>query len=121
MTVVLDTNVVLYQLGNALMEPLPEGPYAVSVISEMELLSYPSLTIDEEQRIRVLLARVDIVELSAEVRAAAIEFRRAHRLKLPDAIVVGTAVAYGLELLTNDRRLSQLPGLRARLMTVRES
>jgi|CXWK01.1.fsa_nt_gi hypothetical protein len=55
MTVVLDTNVVLCQLGDALMEPSPEGPYAVSVISEMELLSYPSLTLSSFRQRSALL------------------------------------------------------------------
>lgn len=119
-TVVLDTNIVLYHLGDALAESLPDGPYAVSIISEMELLSYPSLTTDEERRIRELLARVDVVELSANVRAAAIQIRRVHRLKLPDAIIAGTALAHDLELLTNDRRMSHLPELRVRFMAVKE-
>ena len=41
---VLDTNAVLYFLGDRLAEPLPSGDYFVSIITEMELLSYPSIT-----------------------------------------------------------------------------
>lgn len=40
---VLDTNAVLYLLGGRLAEPLPEGRYFASVMTEMELLSYPLL------------------------------------------------------------------------------
>jgi hypothetical protein len=40
---VLDTNAILYLLGGKLAYPLPEGQYFISIISEMELLSYPSL------------------------------------------------------------------------------
>jgi hypothetical protein len=57
MTRVLDTNAVLYALGGRLAEPLPAGPYSVSVI---------------------------------------------------------TALALGMELITNDARLHQIPGLSSR-------
>jgi predicted nucleic acid-binding protein len=53
MTGLLDTNVALYLLGARLAEPLPAGSYGVSVITEMELLSWPSLTADEEREKRV--------------------------------------------------------------------
>ncbi len=46
--ILLDTNVVLYLLGGRLANPLPSGEYFVSVISEIELLSYPSLSLEEE-------------------------------------------------------------------------
>ena len=36
--ILLDTNVVLYYLGNRLTNPLPIRKYLVSVITEMELL-----------------------------------------------------------------------------------
>lgn len=44
--VVLDTNIVLYLLGGRLANPLPKAQYFISVITEMELLSYPNLTLD---------------------------------------------------------------------------
>jgi hypothetical protein len=50
----LDTNAVLYLLGDRLASPLEAGRYFTSVISEMELLSYPSLTAEEENRLPVL-------------------------------------------------------------------
>ena len=53
MTGLLDTNVALYLLGGRLAEPLPSGSYGLSVITEMELLAWPSLTPEEEQKIRV--------------------------------------------------------------------
>jgi hypothetical protein len=48
MTGLLDTNVALYLLGGRMAAPLPAGSYGISVISEMELLSWPSLTRQEE-------------------------------------------------------------------------
>jgi len=50
-TFILDTNIVLYFLGARLANPLPSGQYFISVITEIELLSYPSLSPDEEIQI----------------------------------------------------------------------
>ena len=114
MTRVLDTNAVLYALGGHLAEPLPAGPYAVSVITALELLSYPALRPEDEDIIRGFLADVDQVELTTPVREATILLRRRNRLKLPDAIIAGTALALDVELITNDARLHQIPGLSSR-------
>lgn len=109
MTLVLDTNVILYLLGGRLADPPPPGRFCVSVISALELLSFPSLGSEEEQQIRALLSAITIIDLNADVQAATIEVRRKHGLKLPDAIVIGTAIALGAPLATNDRRLSHIP------------
>jgi len=51
-----DTNAVLYFLsGNECMRPYVSSHFAFSVISEMELLSFPKITEDEESRIRGFL------------------------------------------------------------------
>ena len=55
MTGLLDTNVALYLLGGRLAAPLPEGEHGVSVITEMEMLAWPSLTPEEEARVRAFL------------------------------------------------------------------
>ncbi|CAN5575429.1 hypothetical protein BH18VER1_BH18VER1_22770 [soil metagenome] len=47
----LDTNVALYLLGGRLAAPLPAGDYGISVITEMELLAWPSLTADDKNQV----------------------------------------------------------------------
>ena len=76
MTGLLDTNVALYLLGNRLRQPLPLGSYGVSVITEMELLAWPSLTPEEEERVRQFLDQVTICELTPAVRARAVTLRK---------------------------------------------
>ena len=107
----LDTNVALYLLGGRLAEPLPVGNYGVSVITEMELLAWPFLTRGEEEKVRELLRRLTLCELSASIRSRAVTLRREHNLKLPDPVVCGTALEYGIELWTNDRSLAKVPSL----------
>ena len=110
-SVVLDTNVVLYHLANRLAADLPEGPICVSVISEIELLSYPGLASAEEKQIEAFLAKVNVIELSDAVKREAIKLRKTRKLKLPDAIVAATAKTLAATLLTNDKALSSVSGL----------
>jgi hypothetical protein len=106
--ILLDTNVVLYFLGGRLTNPLPSGQYFVSVITEIELLSYPSLSSDEEVRIRDFLAKIIVVELESSIKDLAITFRKQYRLRLPDAIIAATAQVLKATLFTNDVRLANL-------------
>jgi predicted nucleic acid-binding protein len=110
----LDTNAVLYLLGGRLAASLPIGHYHVSVISEMELLSYPKLTADAEKEIQSFLGTVTVVDLLPDVKTAAIKLRRLHALKLPDAIVAASALVCGATLFTNDAQLLRakaVPGM----------
>ncbi len=111
MTGLLDTNVALYLLGGRLAVRLPEGEYGVSVITEMEMLSWPSLTAEDEKQLRAFLASIVRCEMTAAIRERAVILRRTEGLKLPDAIVCATALEWGAELWSNDSRLSRVPGL----------
>jgi predicted nucleic acid-binding protein len=114
MTGLLDTNVALYLLGGRMATPLPVGSYGVSVITEMELLAWPSLTANEERRVRDFLRQLTICELSPAIRARAVQLRREEHLKLPDAVICATAMEFGVELWTNDTGLAKVPGLTCR-------
>jgi predicted nucleic acid-binding protein len=116
---VLDTNAILYLLGGRLAIPLEPGNYHVSVISEMELLSYPDLTANDENQLRAFLASVMLVELTTEVKSTAIELRRCERLKLPDAIIAASALVLDAELLTNDQQLLRISGIRGRSLQLK--
>ena len=116
---VLDTNAALYFLGGRLAGPLPAGDLFVSVISEIELLSYPSLTSSEEKVVREFLSNIRIVDLADEVKSRTIQLRRRHGLKIPDAIIAATALVLRAELLTNDTRLARVPQLRCRAMALK--
>jgi predicted nucleic acid-binding protein len=108
---VLDTNAILYLLGGKLSRPLPTGQFYISVISEMELLSYPLLDESAQTKIESFLSEITIVGLSEPVKKVAIRLRREHQLKLPDAIVAATALSLGAILVTNDAKLLRIPSL----------
>ena len=116
---VLDTNIILYFLGGRLTDPFPTGAFAISVISELELLAYPGLIPSEEQRIRDFLADVPITDLTQSVKHHAVSLRKRFGLKLPDAIVAATALALEATLLTNDQRLLALTDVPTQTLLVK--
>lgn len=116
---VLDTNIILYFLGGRLAEPLPVGPYAISVISELELLAYPGLVSSEEQRVRAFLADIAVPELTQAIKKHAVDLRRRYSLQLPDATVAATALVLEATLLTNDQRLLALTEIPTQKLSIK--
>lgn len=114
----LDTNIILGifrgtpSITRALEAHAGADMY-VSVLTKMELLSFHSLTQEEEAFIVDLLGDVTITPLNPEVEDVAIRLRRATRRKMPDAIVAASAVVASAILVTCDRELAatEFPGL----------
>ena len=112
-----DTNAIIYLLaGNSCMNSFKDAAIAVSVISEMELLSFPRITEQEVCVIKDLLSHCTIFPLDNEIKNQAIHLRRSLGLKLPDAIVAATAMAKSLSLITADKAFARLPDLNIDLL-----
>ena len=79
---VLDTNAILYLLGGKLVEPLPAGRYFISVISEIELLSYPQLDESAQSKIEGFLSEITLVGLTEAVKKLGIRMRREHQISM---------------------------------------
>ncbi|MBF0340088.1 MAG: type II toxin-antitoxin system VapC family toxin [Magnetococcales bacterium] len=118
---VLDTNIILSLLGGELAEPLPIRRYFASTITEMELLSYPSLSQPEESKIRALLHDINVVDMDPDIKEQAIRLRRHQGLKLPDAIIAATALSLDGVLLTNDQRMARVPGLQCQSLPLKRT
>ena len=114
----IDTNIFILLFNNRLAEPLPPGELACSIITEMELLSFPTITPPEEVSIREMLAGLTVYGIDQETKEKAIRLRRDLQLKLPNAIIVATAICHHAVLLTNDAELGSVPGSRSRTITV---
>ncbi|MBI4830983.1 MAG: type II toxin-antitoxin system VapC family toxin [Candidatus Lindowbacteria bacterium] len=119
MRAVLDTNAVIYLQKGLLAEALPVGEYFISVITEMELLSFHGL--DESQRVWLnrFIVDLEVIGIDSEVKRLAIELRRRHRLRLPDAIIAGSAITCNAVLLSNDQKLMGIPNLQVQRLALR--
>ncbi len=118
-TIVLDTNIILLQLGGRLAEEIPRGRFFVWAISEIELLSYHSLSNDEESLVGQFLSEMTIVDLNAAVKAETIRIRKEYRLKIPDAIVAATALVLNAELCSNDPVFHRIKNLRCSSLRIK--
>lgn len=107
----LDTNIVLGFLnGNILIKnifdkTLRHANLSVSQITRMELLAYPEISSNEEDKIKQFLSYLAIIPVSDPICDRAIHIRRETKLKLPDALIAATAAVSNLTLLTCDSDL----------------
>jgi predicted nucleic acid-binding protein len=109
----LDTNIVIGLLkgpgpARDLLDrhgALPASS-AVSQIRRIELLSFHALSVEEEERIRALLASLSVIPLDDRIEQETIALRRRFRLKLPDALIGATARTHRLALITLDEQLA---------------
>ncbi len=105
----LDSNIVigLLKQGRSIFPDsnIKMSNSAISQITRIELLSFSRITIDEEIAIRHFANSVSVINFNDAIEVSTINFRRAHGGKLPDAIIIATALAYNLELVTLDSRM----------------
>ena len=88
----------------------------VSVISEMELLSYSGITPDEEMQIKSFLNDCNEVTLTNEIKDKTIEIRKKYKTKLPDAIIAASAIVKNIPLITADKGFCQISNLTLELI-----
>lgn len=109
----LDTNAVVYLLaGNSCMRKYPGSRLAISVITVMELLSYPSLSGEDEKVIRDFIKDCTIINVSEEIVEKTIQLRRTYKNKLPDSIIAASAIVFDIPLVTADIGFSKIDELK---------
>ncbi len=118
--IVLDSNIIIYLQQGKLANPLPKAHYAVSFITQMELFSFPNLSEFEKQTLHDLFSQLDVIGLTESLKWQAVELRRKYRLRLPDALVVATALTHDLLLLSNDLQLQRVATLKLQTVQLSE-
>ena len=106
-----DTNVILYFLaGDDTLTPIfEEKSLLISIISEMEILGYSELTVEEVKGIRKFFTQYPVININSDIKEKAIKLRRDFNLKLPDSIIAATADSLGVPLFTADKDFKKLP------------
>ncbi|TXE14538.1 type II toxin-antitoxin system VapC family toxin [Algoriphagus aquimarinus] len=112
-SLLLDTNIILYLLaGNqTVADFLNNKTVFVSFVTELELLGYDGLESEGKLIVENLLEDSTIIDINSEIKKVVIELRKAHKIKLPDAIIAATAFYLNIPLMTSDKRLSKLKEL----------
>ena len=109
----LDTNTILYFLSGdeTLSEFITGRKLFISIITELELLSYQKLTTKELKILTAFLSELQIENINEEIKQTTIQIRRVTKLKLPDCIIAATAIALRLPLLSADKQLATVKDL----------
>ena len=107
---VLDTNIIIYYFrGDKFTRDLIlNNDIAISVITEIELLSFHNNSEEDIADIKRLLSTFTIIPITSFVKDKTIDYRRKYRLKTPDAIIVATSNYLGYPLVTADRQLMNI-------------
>ena len=113
----LDTNAIIAVLRGhePILERLRSAHWVgISILSQIEFLAFPDLPDEDKVYFAQFLERVEVIGLERSqpgLIERIIEVRRSHRLKLPDAIIVGTALYSSASIVTGDRQLLSLTGV----------
>ncbi len=107
----LDTNIILGIVeGNSdagtKLKGIDLENCAFSSVTRMELLGFPNITQDEIKIISSLLELMTQLSINRAVEDRTIALKQQHRIKLPDAIILATAINHNIELLTLDKKLA---------------
>lgn len=106
----LDTNIILYLLNGdkTLAEILNGKQLYISVITELELLAYKGLTAKEEKVIKEFVSQCKTIAINSEVKQETIRVRKTYNTKLPDSIIIATALYLDLPLITSDEEFKKV-------------
>jgi tRNA(fMet)-specific endonuclease VapC len=106
--VLLDTNAVIALLaGNQPLQVLSEEAdwVGISVLSQIEFLGTNKLTPADRELFEQLLVELVVIDLrhdDAELISLVTGLRRTKKLKLPDTVIVATAIRQNAVLVTAD-------------------
>lgn len=86
----VDTNILLYFLNgdHEVIEMIRDKDIVISFVTELEMLSFPALSLDSEKIIKELLKNCMIVEMNPEIKDLTIGFRKKCKIKLPTKLLL---------------------------------
>jgi len=84
----------------------------ISVITKIEVLSWRSAIMQEEENMRLFVNSLNLIRLSDIIVEKCIEIRRNHKIKTPDAIIAATAIVNDFTILTSDSDFDPIPNLK---------
>ena len=99
----LDTNAIIYALNKGFK--FPKNNYLVSIITEIELFSYSKLTKEDIETLKFAISRFKSIELTTNIKEETIKIRQKSKIKLPDSIIIATAIDQNAILITSDKQL----------------
>jgi len=118
--ILIDTNIAIGYIGNRLnvqsmdkLDSLFNNQYHLSVINKIEMLGYPDLNKNEEEKFKLLINHSIMHPIDDKTIEMTINIRKKNRIKLPDAIIAATCLINRLDILTlNTKDFENIEGLK---------
>ncbi len=100
----LDTNIILYLLNGdeTLATMLNMKQLYISIITELELLAYKNVIKNETAIIKDFVSQCKIININNTIKEETIRIRKTYQTKLPDSIIIASALYLDLPLITAD-------------------
>jgi predicted nucleic acid-binding protein len=111
--IAIDTSVIinLFNGVKGVRELIEGRELFVSIISEIEVLSFPKLTAQDAVLLKAFLSECYIVDIEPSIKEITIDLRSKFKVKLPDAVIAATAIYYDLPLFTMDKGFEKIEDL----------
>ena len=112
-SILVDTNIVIFLLNgdHDLAEILNEKKLFVSFVTQLELLGYAKISLQQEKLIENMLSYCVVVDINNAIKTEVIRLKRSYSIKLPDCIIAATAVYLDMPLMTADKGFSRIEEL----------
>lgn len=108
--VVFDTNALIYFIsGDSRLLQYSNSTVYISEFTEMELKGRFGIATKELQQLDEILEDFIILPFNNEIKERAISIRHKNKLKLPDALIVSTAMWIELPFVTADKDFKNIP------------
>lgn len=109
----VDTNILIYYFdgNNEIKEFIRNKILYISIINEMEILSFPSLSNIEIDNIIQFISQIEVEPINEQIKNLAIRIRREDRLKLADSIIAATALYLDVPIFTIDSDFEKVDSL----------
>lgn len=107
MSYLVDSNIIIYScipehkfITDFILEHLP----STSIISKIEVLGYRNLSTKDIIKVNDIFNILNVIAISDDIAAKAIELRKNYTLKLADAIIAATALVQNFTLVTRNTK-----------------
>jgi hypothetical protein len=118
--IVVDTSLII-NLFNGIYEVqelITDRNLFVSIISEIEVLSFPNITAKDSELLKGFLSECYIVDIEPAIKDITIDIRSRFKVKLPDAVIAATAIYFDLPLFTMDKGFQKITDLQAVILSL---
>ncbi|MCD8528781.1 MAG: type II toxin-antitoxin system VapC family toxin [Chitinophagales bacterium] len=111
--ILLDTNIIIYLLNgdSELAEFLMDKKLYVSFVSEIELIGFPDITEVQAKGIQSFLDECIPININNQIKKETIRIRRDFNVKIPDSIVIASAICMNIPVFTSDKQFGKVSGL----------